>query len=70
MIDTEHEAWADFEDMDEEDITQRDVEKVFRRHADDEGFYTEEDDDVLIFHRVRPEHYDSVADFIESGMLD
>lgn len=71
MIDTEHEAFAKITDMEEEDITQRDVEKVFRRHADEEGFYAvEEDDGVLLFQRVQPEHYELIAGFIDYGMLD
>lgn len=68
MIDTDKEFWAQLEEIDEADLTQQDVEKVFRKHANEAGFYTDEDE--LIFYRVRPEHTALIADFVAEGMLD
>jgi len=68
MIDTDNEIWDQIEEIAAEDLTRQDVEKVFRKHADEEGFYS--DDDALIFYRVRPEHAALIADFVREGMLD
>ena len=67
-INMEHDGWDKLSDVDEEDVTRRAVEKIFRKHADEEDFY--EDDAILIFHRVLPEHYGLIEDFIGEGMTD
>jgi hypothetical protein len=71
-INMDHEAWKKFDDMDEADITRRDVERIIRKHAGDADFYYDDDDDEddLIFVRVRPEHYELIADFLDAGMVD
>jgi len=68
MIDTDNDIWDPLEEIDEADITRRDVEKIFRKYADREGFYDPEAQ--LIFHRVLPEHLPLIADFINEGPLD
>jgi hypothetical protein len=55
MIDEEHNAWDVLDDMEEENITRRVVEKIVRKHADEDDFY---ESDALVFHRVRPEHFE------------
>ena len=67
FINTSHEAWDVFEDIEEDDITRRAVEKIIRRNADDEAFYT--DDEALHFYRVLPEHLDLLADFLDEDPL-
>ncbi len=67
-INMEHDGWEKLEEIDEEDVTRRAVEKVIRKHADEEDFY--EDDAILIFHRVLPQHYGLIEDFIDEGMMD
>lgn len=66
-IDTENAVWDPLELLEEEEITRAAVERIFRKHADEEGFYT--DEDALVFERVRPEHLSLIADFIDDGML-
>jgi len=67
-IDMTHDAWDKLDDLDEEDVTRRMVEKIIRKHADEEEFYEEEA--FLIFYRVLPQHYDLIEDFIDEGMVD
>lgn len=64
-LDTSHPAWDPLEDLDDEDVTTRAVEKVIRKNADDESFYHE--DDVMVFQRVRPEHLKLFEDLLESN---
>lgn len=67
-IDTDTDAWQDLEALDDDEVTQSAVERVFRKHADEPGFYT--DEEALVLVRVRPEHLPLIADFIDDGMLD
>lgn len=41
---------------------QRAVEKIIRRHADDDAIYA---DDPLLFERVRPDHHDLFIDILD-----
>lgn len=63
MLGDTHEAWDVFEGDDGKEITQRAVEKIIRKHADEEEMYAE---DPMIFYRVLPEHYDLFEPFINS----
>ena len=65
FINLEHPAWEPLEDLDEEDITQRAIEKVIRKNADDESFFYV--DDALVMYRVLPEHLELFEDFIDNG---
>lgn len=67
-INMEHDAWDKIDDVDEEDITRRVVEKIIRKHADEKEFY--EDKAFLIYHRVLPEHFELIEDFLDEGMVD
>ena len=64
-LDTSHPAWDPFDDLDDEDIKKRDVERVIRKNAKDKSFYHE--DDIWVLRRVEPEHYPLFEDFIENG---
>ena len=64
-LDTDHAAWDPIEELDEADVTSRAVEKVIRKNADDESFYDQEA--VMVFRRVLPEHYELFEDFIENN---
>ena len=66
-IDLENEAWKEMNDGPEEDVTRRAVERIIRKHADEEDFY--EEDAILIFDRVLPEHYELFEDFLDEGPL-
>ncbi|MGI9222333.1 MAG: hypothetical protein ACR2QS_14995, partial [Woeseiaceae bacterium] len=59
-----HEAWDVFEDLEEDKITSRMVEKIIRKNADDEEFFGE---DALVFYRVLPEHYRLFDDLFDSN---
>lgn len=63
MLSDDHEAWEVFEGDDGKDYTRRAVEKVIRKHADEDEMYYE---DPLIFYRVLPEHYDLFEAFVDS----
>jgi len=66
-INQDADAWDVFDDVEDDDITRRAVERVIRRHADDEDFY--ETDVLFDFQRVKPEHYDLLEDFLDEGLL-
>ena len=59
MIDVEHDAWDVLDDMEQEDVTRRMVEKIVRKHVDDVDFY---DSEALVFHRVGPEHFELIEE--------
>jgi hypothetical protein len=61
MTNDKHDAWEILEDTNEEEVTQRAVEKIIRKHADEADFYFE---DPMIFYRVLPKHYELFEDFI------
>jgi hypothetical protein len=62
MISDQNDAW---DDIQEEDLTRRVVEKIIRKHARDPDFF-EEDGDIEL-HRVLPEHYKLVEEFLDEG---
>jgi hypothetical protein len=68
MMSDEHEGWDALDDIDDEDIRSRDVEKIIRKHARDDDFFAE--DAVLHLDRVLPEHYELVEDFFDEGMME
>ncbi len=62
MISDQNDAW---DDIQEEDMTRRVVEKIIRKHARDPDFFEEGGDIEL--HRVLPEHYKLVEEFLDEG---
>ena len=58
---------GDDEDVEDEDVTRRAVERVIRKNANKDEFYLE--DAILILHRVLPEHYPLMEDFLGEDPL-
>jgi hypothetical protein len=62
LISDQNDAW---DGIDEEDLTRRRVEKIIRKNARDPNFFEEDGD--LELHRVLPEHYKLVEEFLAEG---
>jgi hypothetical protein len=67
-MDEDHVGWDVLDDIDEKDRTRRQHERVIRKHAGDEEFYS--DEPIFTFYRVKPEHYELFEDFTLEGMLE
>ena len=67
-MDEDHVGWDVLDDIDEKDRTRRQHERVIRKYAGDEEFYS--DEPIFTFYRVKPEHYELFEDFTLEGMLE
>lgn len=65
-ISSDHPAWDVYDGADEEDVKQRDVERIIRKNAKDESFYDEGEEFLL--QRLQPNHYELIEDFLDGDL--